>query len=153
MALYHPLDTIYITQVFGVNERAYRKYGMKGHNGVDYRVRFFDSPLGRRYVSVAADGVVEDARWDRTGYGVHLRVRHPDGSLTIYGHNTKLYVAKGQHVKAQQIIALSGNTGDSTGPHVHFEYRPAHMDPKNGYAGAVDPLPKSMLLPKQFWGK
>jgi murein DD-endopeptidase MepM/ murein hydrolase activator NlpD len=154
--LYYPLDKIYITQVFGVNERAYAKYGMKGHNGIDFRTRFIDSPLGRRYVSAADDGIVEEARWDKTGYGTHLRIRHKDGGLMIYGHNTKLYVAKGQHVKAQQIIALSGSTGDSSGPHVHFEYRPSGWEnnSKNGFAGAIDPMPLFIKpLPKQFFAK
>ena len=141
--LIEPLDKIYITQGFGANPQIYKKYGMKGHDGIDYRVRFADSPLGRRYVSAAADGVVEVVRWDIKGYGVHVRVRHSDGSMTIYGHLTKPYVSKGDQVKAAQIIGLSGNTGDSTAPHLHFEYRPAGWEKKtnNGYAGAVDPSP------------
>lgn len=152
--LYYPLDKVYITQHFGDRPTYYLKYGLHGHDGLDLRTRWIDSPLGRRYVSAAADGIVEDARWDKTGYGTHLRIRHLDGSLTIYGHNTKLYVAKGQHVKAQQIIALSGSTGDSSAPHCHFELRPKNADIHNGYAGAVDPLPFMLKnLPKQYWGK
>lgn len=154
--LFQPLDKIYVTQGFGLNPAAYKKYGMKGHNGIDYRVRFVDSPLGKRYVSAAADGVVEVVRWDIKGYGVHVRIRHSDGSLTIYGHLTKPYVSKDEQVKAQQIIGLSGNTGDSTAAHLHFEYRPAgwEKETKNGYAGAVDPtlfMLKTQV--KQFFKK
>lgn len=152
--LYWPLDKIFITQKFGERPDYYEKYGLKGHDGIDLRTRFTDSPLGHRYVSAAADGVVEDVRYDRGGYGTHLRIRHPDGSLTIYGHNSKLYVVtKGQHVKAQQIIALSGSTGDSSAPHVHFEYRPPNCDKNNGYAGAIDQTELMLTtLPKQFFG-
>lgn len=151
--LYWPLDKIFVTQGFGVNAKYYARYGMKGHDGLDLRTRFSDSPLAHRYVSVASDGVVEEERYDKTGYGWHLRVRHPDGSLTIYGHNSKLYVRKGQHVKARQIIALSGNTGDSSGPHVHFEYRPAGWEQhkNNGFAGAEDPTKLMLVCTKQFW--
>lgn len=138
-----PLDKIYITQVFGVNPKAYAKYGMKGHNGIDLRTRFIDSPLARRYVVAADDGWCE-VRYDKKGYGTHIRIHHPDGSLTIYGHLTKVYVQANQNVKRGDRIALTGNTGDSTGPHLHFEYRPPKPNQNNGYAGAIDPLP---LLP------
>lgn len=154
--LYWPLDKLYLTQIFGSRPEYYRKYGLKGHDGIDMRTRFADSPLGRRYVSAAADGVVEVARWDAKGYGVHIRLRHADGSMTIYGHLTKPYVSKGDKVLAQQIIGLSGSTGDSSAPHLHFELRDAGWEKRtnNGYAGAVDQR-KLMLanLPKQFFKK
>jgi murein DD-endopeptidase MepM/ murein hydrolase activator NlpD len=151
--LYWPLDKIFVTQGFGLNPGHYAMYGMKGHDGIDLRTRFSDSPLARRYVSASQDGVVEVSRWDVKGYGVHIRVRHNDGSMTIYGHLTKPYVSKGDKVKAQQIIGLTGNTGDSSGPHLHWEYRPAgwEKNTKNGYGGAVDQTPFILsTMPKQF---
>lgn len=151
--LYYSLDKIRVTQKFGDRPFAYAKYGLKGHNGIDYGTRFIDSPGGRRYVSAMADGVIEVVRWDRKGYGVHIRVRHPNGALSIYGHLTKPYVSKGDEVLAQQIIGLTGNTGDSTGPHLHEEYRPAGEPSSNGYAGAVDHSKLLKRIPKQFWGK
>lgn len=150
--LYHPLDKVFITQSFGAWPEHYRQYGLKAHNGTDYRVKFVDSPMGRRYVSAALDGKAI-VRFDKRGYGTHVRLVHPDGSMTIYGHLTRPYIKDGQAVKAQQIIGLSGNTGDSTAAHLHFEYRPAPIRSKNGYAGAVDT--KGLMLatlPKQFWG-
>lgn len=150
--LYWPLDKIYVTQKFGERPEYYKQYGLKGHDGTDLRTRFVDSPLGRRYASAAGPGK-SDVRYDRHGYGIHVRVTHPDGAVTIYGHLTKPYVKSGQIVKAQQIIGLTGNTGDSSAPHLHFEFRPSPIKSKNGYAGAVD-TSNIMLttLPKQFWG-
>lgn len=153
MYLFHPLDKVVITQGFGARPDVYKQFGLKGHNGIDYRTRFADSPLARRYVSSCADGVVKEVRWDVRGYGVHVRIEH-EGGLSIYGHLTKPYVQKGDKVKAQQIIGLSGNTGFSSGPHLHFEFRPYPLKSKNGFAGAADTSDMVVAtLPKQFFTK
>ena len=154
--LFAPLDKVFITQAFGERPAVYAKFGLKAHNGLDFRTRFIDSPLGRRYVSAAQDGIVETVRLDIKGYGTHIRLRHADGSMTLYGHLTKPYVQKGDKVLAQQIIGLSGNTGFSSAPHLHFELRQAHWEDHktNGYAGAVDPAPYMLeTKPKQFFRK
>lgn len=154
--LFHPLDKVFITQGFGARPEVYKQFGLKGHDGLDYRTRFIDSPLGKRYVSAMRDGVVETVRWDTRGYGVHIRIKHEDGALSIYGHLTKPYVQKGDKVKAQQIIGLSGNTGFSTAPHLHCEYRPSGWtrNTRNGFAGAVDQTPFMYdEMPKQFLAK
>lgn len=152
--LFSPLDKIYITQGFGGNKSVYARFGLAGHNGIDYRVKFIDSPLGKRYCSSAADGVIEVVRDDGAkGYGLHIRIRHADGSMTIYGHLSKSYVGQGAKIKAQEIIGLTGNSGFSSGAHLHFEYRPAGWEKNtaNGYAGAVDPTPFMLKnLPNQF---
>lgn len=143
MKLLLPLDKWVITQSFGANPQIYARFGLKGHNGVDARVRFLDSPLGRRYVMAAAPGVVEVVRADAGGYGTHIRLRHPDGSMTIYGHLTKSYVSKKDQVMAGQRIGLTGNTGFSSGPHLHFEYRDSGWENhrNDGWGGATDPTP------------
>lgn len=143
MKLYYPVDKIYITQKFGENGVYYSRYGMEGHNGVDLRTRFDDSPDGKRPMHASADGTVYDVRFDKVGYGRHVRIRHADGSITLYGHMSEITVKEGQKVKAKEQIGITGNTGDSTGPHVHWEYRPAGWESNtdNGYYGAVDPLP------------
>lgn len=142
LKLQWPLDKIYITQGFGLNKQMYSKYGLPGHNGVDFRTRFIDSPLGRMYVNACADGIIEVVRADAGGYGTHIRQRLADGSLIIYGHLTKPYVSKGSIVKAGQRIGLTGSTGASTGPHLHLELRIAGWESKTAkqYYGAVDPL-------------
>lgn len=134
------LDKWVITQGFGMNPKTYARFGLKGHNGIDLRTRFFDSPLGRRYVTAALGGWCEVRLDGSSGYGNHVRIHHADNSMTIYGHLTKSYVYNKQIVKAGERIGLSGNTGFSSGPHLHFEYRPGIIL-NNGYAGAVDPLP------------
>lgn len=136
-----PLDKIFITQSFGANPATYRPFGLKGHDGIDLRTRFIDSPLGRRYVTAVADGVMEEIRHDIKGYGIHIRHRLDTGELVIYGHLTKPYVSPKQRVKAGQRIGLSGNTGFSSAPHLHLEIRPRDEPKNNGYAGAVDPKP------------
>lgn len=148
MKLKHPLDKVFITQLFGLNPQVYKQFGLKGHNGIDYRTKFIDSPLGKRYVTAAADGVIEEVRYDLKGYGIHIRQRLSDGSLLIYGHLTKPYVALKAKVKAGDRIGLTGNTGFSSGPHLHFEYRPAGWEKngKNGYGGSIDPLPYFVWL-------
>ena len=67
-------------------------------------------------------GVVTKAGWG-SGYGYVVYIQHPDGKETRYGHLSKVLVSSGQKVSQGQKIALSGNTGVSTGPHVHFEIR------------------------------
>lgn len=68
----------------------------------------------------AADGVVVWAGW-RTGYGMTVEIDHGDGLITRYGHHSKLYVHVGDVVKAGDLLAQTGSTGNSTGTHLHFE--------------------------------
>lgn len=86
------------------------------HKGVDWAV-----PKGTA-VYASSGGVVKKAGWGR-GYGYVIYIEHPGGIETRYGHLSKILVSSGQSVKQGQKIALSGNTGISSGPHVHFEYR------------------------------
>ena len=73
-------------------------------------------------VRAAADGIVTFSG-SNGGYGLLVRIDHGDGVETRYAHNSRLVVKAGQRVKRGQIIAYSGNTGNSTGPHLHFEIR------------------------------
>ena len=97
-------------------------YGKKGrhwsrgyHTGVDLAV-----PVGTDIIAVA-DGKIENANWGKS-YGVQL-VQKIDGGWVIYAHLSKALVKAGDKVKKGQHIAESGNTGNSTGPHLHFEMR------------------------------
>lgn len=88
--------------------------GMKHHNGVDIAV-----PTGTRVRAIAAGRVVESAA--RGGYGNLVAIEHAGGMVSLYGHNAELEVKVGEKVEAGQTVALSGSTGRSTGPHLHFE--------------------------------
>ena len=94
------------------------------HPGLDYRAR-----TGNFVVSTA-DGVVSVARRNG-GYGLMIEVRHENGFATRYAHLSKILVIRGQKVKRGEIIGLVGNTGHSTGSHLHYEvlFRKAHRDP------------------------
>ena len=74
-------------------------------------------------VRAAFDGKVRLTRFERGGYGFYVIVRHENGLETVYGHLSRFLVQPDQFVKAGTPIALSGNTGRSTGPHLHFETR------------------------------
>ncbi len=74
-------------------------------------------------VYATADGVIEFARKSNKGYGNMLKVEHGFGFMTLYAHLQKFNVKTGQFVKKGDIIAWSGNTGLSTGPHLHYEVR------------------------------
>ncbi|MDM0980794.1 phage tail spike protein [Clostridium perfringens] len=87
------------------------------HTGTDIGV-----PEGTS-VRACRDGVVIKRRELTYSYGKYLQIDHGGGLTTIYGHNSKLLVNEGDHVKAGQVIAKSGTTGNSTGPHCHWELR------------------------------
>ncbi|MEE3717538.1 LysM peptidoglycan-binding domain-containing protein [Tumidithrix elongata RA019] len=97
------------------------------HQGIDIA-----APVGTP-VMAAATGVIDYAGWNDGGYGNMIDIRHPDGTITRYGHLSAIYVTEGQSVSQTQVIAAMGSTGFSTGPHLHFEIRP------NG-GSAVDPM-------------
>lgn len=84
------------------------------HYGIDWAC-----PIGTA-IKASCGGTVISAGW-ASGYGYCVTLQHPDGKQTRYGHLSKILVSVGQKVAQGEKIALSGNTGDSTGPHVHFE--------------------------------
>ena len=100
------------------------KYKM--HTGID----FGGNPAGTP-VLASADGIVITAGW-LSGYGYTVIIDHGNKISTLYAHNSKLYVKAGEEVQRGQKIAAVGSTGNSTGPHIHFEVRVdgEHTDPK-----------------------
>jgi len=110
-ALQSPLGGAY-TSGYGVRIDPFTRR-RRFHNGLDIRVSI-GTPVG-----AAADGVVIAAGW-AGGYGKMIKIRHYNGYTTLYGHLSRIYVRIGQRVKRGQIIGRSGNTGRTTGPHLHF---------------------------------
>ena len=74
-------------------------------------------------IQAAAAGLVTEADWKNDAYGYAVMLDHGNGVETLYGHCSQLLVKAGQQVRAGDAIALVGSTGNSTGPHVHFEVR------------------------------
>jgi murein DD-endopeptidase MepM/ murein hydrolase activator NlpD len=104
-----------ITSLFGFRRHPTLGY-YKDHTGVDLQARY-----GTK-VMAAADGTVSYAGY-RGGYGYAVIIDHGYGYQTLYGHNSKLLVSVGQTIKKGQTISLSGNSGTSSGPHLHYEVR------------------------------
>ena len=108
-----PTEHTKITDVFG-----YRPRRRRGHYGLDIKVYVGDT------IRAAFDGKVRVVKnQGRRGYGKYVVIRHDNGLETIYGHLSKQLVEVDQLVKAGEPIALGGNTGRSTGSHLHFETR------------------------------
>lgn len=101
-----------------------QKYGEKitssFHTGIDY-----GCPEGTPILA-SNDGTVVAAKTDQSsngGYGRYVIIMHSDGRATLYGHLKYFIVSPNQKVKQSEVIGYSGNTGNSTGPHLHFEAR------------------------------
>jgi lysostaphin len=101
------------------------------HEGIDISEEFGTPILA------AGNGEVIFSGQDDWGLGLVVQLRHSNGSVTVYGHNQRLLVRKGQQVSQGQVIAEMGSTGNSNGPHLHFEVHPNG----NILSGAVNPLP------------
>ncbi|MCM1296929.1 MAG: M23 family metallopeptidase [Muribaculaceae bacterium] len=102
----------YVTSPYG-----YRRRFRRMHKGIDLKVHIGDT------IRAAFDGKVRLTNFERRGYGNYVIVRHTNGLETVYGHLSAFLVEPDEYVKAGDPIALGGNTGRSTGPHLHFETR------------------------------
>lgn len=103
----------------------------KYHGAVDFGVSV-GTP-----VYAAADGIVVTSTWGGSdSYGYYIKIKHYNGLYTLYAHGSSLVAKVGQELKQGQLIMYSGNTGNSTGPHLHFEVRVA----PGGYNNRVNPL-------------
>ncbi|CAN5356747.1 hypothetical protein BH10PSE2_BH10PSE2_29030 [soil metagenome] len=105
-----------ITSKFGLRKLSIEP-GARQHKGVDIAAPTGTSVFG------ASEGVVLRIGYDPEGYGNFIEMRHPNGMTTLYGHLSRVDVASGDRIAANQRIGLVGTTGYSTGPHLHFEIR------------------------------
>jgi murein DD-endopeptidase MepM/ murein hydrolase activator NlpD len=137
-----PTEFKSVSQKFGVNRE---RYGPKfpGHEGIDVH-----APENTRYFAVA-DGTVGEIRpstGKKPAYGTFVRINHVDGYSTLYAHavaDPLPPVRKGQAIKAGDVVAISGNTGNSSGPHLHLTLKKIdHEEPGWGKKpGYMDPGP------------
>ncbi|MEY3255564.1 MAG: hypothetical protein RLZZ29_695 [Cyanobacteriota bacterium] len=128
-----PAFTGHIWPAKGVLTSGYGWRWGRMHRGIDI-ANGVGTPI---YAS--APGRVERAGWNNGGYGLLVEIRHEDGSMTRYAHNSRILVRVGQEVQQGETIAAMGSTGFSTGPHTHFEIHPTGK-------GAVNPI---AFLPSQ----
>lgn len=123
-----------VTQEFGENPAWYEKFGIPAHNGRDFAL-----PVGSALYAVDEGRVIE-VNNDVNGYGLYVKVDH-DWGETIYAHMSRQLVKTGDAVGAGQRLGLSGNTGNSTGPHLHFGVRVKPYSRTEGWLGWTDPKP------------
>ena len=128
------------------------------HTGIDYAC-----PTGTPILA-SEDGTVVHSGWLNGGWGYCVIIQHPDGNATLYAHLSECKVKTWDKVKKGQVIGLSGSTGNSTGPHLHFEARKtwndyqSHFNPMNLPLHSVDdstpdteqpdPEPEPELIPE-----
>lgn len=115
-----PTVSYIINQAFGANPDRYAQYGFPGHEGIDIH-----APIDSPYFAVLSGVVVWASNQRRSGgeslYGYHIIIDHGDGFTTLYAHAREdIPVAVGDLVYPGDIIGYSGNTGNSTGPHLHL---------------------------------
>lgn len=114
-----PLENITITQQFGRTVAAQRLYVSGSHNGTDFR-----APIGTKVMSIGSGTVMgtgdTDLECKGVSWGRWVFIRHNNGLSSMYAHLSSISVKQGQTVSAGEMIGLSGNTGYSTGPHLHL---------------------------------
>ena len=116
--LEYPVSKIVFSQAYGKTAFAKKSkfYGKSGfHNGLDFAM-----PVGTKVLAAADGKVIATGNNGRYAYGRWMAVDHGNGIVTMYGHLSSVTKSKGSSVKAGDTIAKSGNTGNSTGPHLHF---------------------------------
>lgn len=155
LELFWPVSPVYINQSFGESPDYYKKYGILGHNGIDFMATH------GQIVRAAHDGIVTFAGEDGSGgWGVVIRTEDEREYETgkqaliksIYWHFIPAIPVKaGQKVSCGDVLGFADNTGDSTGDHLHFGIKPVkrgeqewqfdNIEQANGYHGAIDPFP------------
>ena len=126
------------------------RYGLRrkvNHNGIDIAIKVGDT------ICSAFDGRVRFSKATETGYGTLIIVRHDNGLETYHGHLSQRLVEAGDRVVAGQPIALGGNSGRSTGPHLHFEcrYMGQSFDPERIINFSTGDLRREELLLKRSY--
>ena len=120
--LKYPLTNPIITQYFGNTPFASQNpqvYNGSGHNGIDFGTRVGTPILSALEGTVLGTGNT-DASCSGVSYGKWVLIKHPNGLTSLYAHLSSILVKEGDRLATSQKIGLSGNTGYSTGPHLHF---------------------------------
>lgn len=141
--------THFISQLFGQNPGFYGQYTydgvpLRGHNAVDFAM-----PINTALLAVD-DSRVSQVGFDADGYGHYMVLEHSWGE-SLYAHMAGINIGMGQRVARGDVVGFSGNSGSSTGPHLHFAIRITPYNRADGWGGFRDPLPylnpDSYILP------
>ena len=128
-----PFDSVFrLTQGFGERPDVYRRFGIPGHNGLDWSMK-----VGTPVLAVDS-GKVVSINDTPDGFGHHVKLEH-DWGQSLYAHLDAIEVKLDQSVQAGEKIAMSGNSGYSLGPHLHFGLRISPYDDNDGWHGYTNP--------------
>lgn len=141
-----PLKTPFrISQKFGNvfisnGKNVYGEMGMDGHNGIDMVPAANNEGVTDWNVYSPISGIVVEASFDKNGYGNYVRLEDDQG-FHVLGHMESFVVKVGFHMMAGDLIGIVGSTGNSTGRHLHWGFRPKPLNLNNGFKGYVDQTP------------
>ena len=130
-----PTSSRIITQQFGENPAMYAQFGFPGHNGIDFAGALGDP------IYAADAGMLHVHPLDPQGYGLYCTITHRESLTSYYCHLQQLVVKDKTVLKAGDFIGFMGNSGFSTGPHLHFGLRKLPYTKNDPYKGYIDPLP------------
>lgn len=127
--------TFAITQIF--NDKRYResyaKFGLMGHNGIDYA-----TPVGTP-IYAPIDGVAKETDYfDQYGYGNYIKIQNDKEGVVLAHFKDRSPIKPGTTIKQGDLVGYSGNSGNSTGPHLHMSYWREPRNRENGFNGFLD---------------
>jgi murein DD-endopeptidase MepM/ murein hydrolase activator NlpD len=134
--IFSPLPgTPVVTQGFGQHPEIYGQYGYLGHNGFDFGVSVGSS------VHAPHDGIARVRNDGTNGYGLYIIIEGPT-RLSLLAHCSQILVANGKQISQGDVVAMSGQSGNCTGPHLHWTFKILKngvvQNKTNGYDGAMD---------------
>lgn len=136
-----PVKKIFITQIFGVNKVNYEKYGLQGHNGIDYRAFLPDGE--RCYEGEKSEvfsphhGTVTENAFD-TSFGWYIKIENDQEGSVLAHLSSQSKCQIGSGISQGQFIGYQGTTGNSTGIHLHWGYYKTPRDRNNGFNGYIN---------------
>lgn len=136
--LWYGVDNPRITGGWGNSPEFYKQYGQLGHNGIDMGCPVGTPVYAAAEGTIAFEGWGQNHSWMGAVAGISVIIQHSN-CYTGYAHLSSTIVDKGQRVSQGQLIGYSGNTGGTTGPHLHQEVLPLSPNFGNGFAGRINP--------------
>lgn len=137
-----PVKKEFITQVFGANPANYAQFGLKGHNGVDFRAFLPNGDRcyvgGKSEVFTPHSGKVLENALDSNGYGNYIKIENDKEGSVLAHFSSRSAVPVGATVTQGQLVGFQGTTGNSTGIHLHWGYYKKPRDRQNGYNGFIN---------------